>query len=157
MEDITPLFIYILSCDKYYRENDRGRIESIGINLYISDRNRLMLGGYNVFDNVFNDLEEHRIATFKKLLNERLSRVGYCERYIKPLNIRIDARFTSFPTLINNYKTFKSDQCVICLEKEPKVLFCNCGHICICEKCVFNRFDNCPVCKKENTILRIIE
>ena len=54
-------------------------------------------------------------------------------------------------------KTFKSDQCVICLEKKPKVLFCNCGHICICEKCVFNRFDNCPVCKKENTILRIIE
>ena len=32
-------------------------------------------------------------------------------------------------------KTFKSDQCVICLEEEPKVLFCNCGHICICEKC----------------------
>ena len=58
---------------------------------------------------------------------------------------------------INDFKTFKSDPCVICLEKEPKVLFCNCGHICICEKCVFNRFDNCPVCKKENTILRIIE
>ena len=54
-------------------------------------------------------------------------------------------------------KTFKSDQCVICLEEEPKVLFCNCGHICICEKCVPHRYDNCPVCKKENTILRIIE
>ena len=55
-------------------------------------------------------------------------------------------------------KTFKSDQCVICLEKEPKVLFCNCGHICICEKCALHRYDdNCPVCKKENTILRIIE
>ena len=54
-------------------------------------------------------------------------------------------------------KTFKSDQCVICLEEEPKVLFCNCGHICICEKCILHRYDNCPVCKKENTILRIIE
>ena len=54
-------------------------------------------------------------------------------------------------------KTFKSDQCVICLEEKPKVLFCNCGHICICEKCAPRRFDNCPVCKKENTILRIIE
>ena len=56
-----------------------------------------------------------------------------------------------------NEKTFKSDQCVICLEEEPKVLFCNCGHICICEKCTPHRYDNCPVCKKENTILRIIE
>ena len=54
-------------------------------------------------------------------------------------------------------KTFKSDQCVICLEEKPKVLFCNCGHICICEKCAPHRYDNCPVCKKENTILRIIE
>ena len=58
---------------------------------------------------------------------------------------------------INNFKTFKSDQCVICLEEKPKVLFCNCGHLCICEKCFVHRFDNCPVCKKENTIVRIIE
>ena len=54
-------------------------------------------------------------------------------------------------------KTFKSDQCVICLEEKPKVLFCNCGHICICKKCATHRYSNCPVCKKENTILRIIE
>ena len=54
-------------------------------------------------------------------------------------------------------KTFKSNQCVICLEEEPNVLFCNCGHICICEKCASHRYDKCPVCKKENTILRMIE
>ena len=58
---------------------------------------------------------------------------------------------------INDFKTFKLEQCVICLEEEPKVLFCNCGHLCICEKCLVRRFDNCPVCKKENMILRIIE
>ena len=58
---------------------------------------------------------------------------------------------------INDFKTFKLEQCVICLEKEPKVLFCNCGHICICEKCATHRYDNCPVCKKENAILRMIK
>ena len=58
---------------------------------------------------------------------------------------------------INDFKTFKLEQCVICLEEEPKVLFCNCGHLCICEKCLVHRYDNCPVCKKENIILRIIE
>ena len=58
---------------------------------------------------------------------------------------------------INDSKTFKLEQCVICLEKEPKVLFCNCGHICICKECLVKKLDNCPVCKKENTILRIIE
>ena len=58
---------------------------------------------------------------------------------------------------INDFKTFKLEQCVICLKEEPKVLFCNCGHLCICEKCLVRRFDNCPVCKKEKTILRMIE
>ena len=58
---------------------------------------------------------------------------------------------------INDFRTFKLEKCVICLEKEPKVLFCNCGHICICGKCSVNKLDNCPICKKETTILRIIE
>ena len=60
---------------------------------------------------------------------------------------------------INDSRTFKLEQCVICLEKEPKVLFCNCGHICICGVCSVKKLNTCrcPVCKKENTILRIIE
>ena len=37
--------------------------------------------------------------------------------------------------LINEGKTFKNDLCTICLERIPNVLFCNCGHICVCEKC----------------------
>ena len=57
---------------------------------------------------------------------------------------------------INDLRTFKIEQCVICLENIPNVLFCNCGHICVCESCIM-KFNNCPVCKKENTILRIIE
>ena len=36
---------------------------------------------------------------------------------------------------INEGKTFKNDLCVICLEGIPNVLFCSCGHVCICEEC----------------------
>ena len=61
------------------------------------------------------------------------------------------------PPPISNFKTFKVEQCVICLGNIPNVLFCNCGHICICETCNVNEFTNCPMCKKESTILRIIE
>ena len=157
VEDLTPLFIYISSCDKYYRENGHGKIPTISILLYISDFNRLTLGEYSIFYDVFNDLGEHRIATFKNRLNEGFSRVGYCSRYIEPFKILINTKFIHFPTLINNYKTFKLEECVICLEEKPKVLFCNCGHICICKKCILNRYDNCPVCKERSTILRIIE
>ena len=54
-------------------------------------------------------------------------------------------------------KILKSDQCAICLQEEPKVLFCDCGHLCICKKCLVCRFDNCPVCKERITLFRIIE
>ena len=157
MEDITPLFIYISSCDKYYRENIYGKINTMNITLNISDSNRLTFGGFNMFFDVFDDLGENRIAIFKNSLNEDFSRLGYCTRYIEPFKIRINAGFTHFPTLINSYKIFKLEECVICLEEEPKVLFCDCGHICICKKCILNRYDNCPVCKERSTILRIIE
>ena len=32
-------------------------------------------------------------------------------------------------------QTFKSNECVKCLIKEPNILFCNCGHLCLCEEC----------------------
>ena len=58
----------------------------------------------------------------------------------------------------NGEKTFKEKTCAICLEGIPNVLFRVCGHICICEKCKeIKKLNSCPVCKTENTILRIIE
>ena len=165
VEDITPLFIYISSCDKYYRENGYGKIATMNISLDIPnfrestyDDHYRTFGSYSTLNDVFDDLGESRIAIFKKRLNESFSRVGYCIRYIEPFNIRISIKFICFPNFFNKYKIFKSDQCVICLEEEPKVLFCDCGHICICKKCILlDRFDICPVCKEKITILRIIE
>ena len=37
--------------------------------------------------------------------------------------------------IINTSKSFKSDECVICLTEPPNVLFCNCGHIAISVEC----------------------
>ena len=60
--------------------------------------------------------------------------------------------------VINDTKTFKTENCIICIENGPNILFCNCGHLCICNNCLeFKKLSKCPVCKTENTILRIIE
>ena len=46
---------------------------------------------------------------------------------------------------INKNKTYKIKEC---LTNSPNVLFCNCGHICLCEKCSeIECFDTCPICK----------
>ena len=61
--------------------------------------------------------------------------------------------------IINIEKTFKEDNCVICLTNPPNILYCNCGHQVLCEECskTGESLENCPICKTENKILRIIE
>ena len=52
-------------------------------------------------------------------------------------------------------QSFKSNECVICLDNPPNVLFCNCGHMCICEECDrVKSLETYPVCKTESTIKR---
>ena len=59
---------------------------------------------------------------------------------------------------INTKQTFKSVECVICLTNTPNVLFCNCGHLCVCIECdKVKSLNTCPVCKTETRIKRDIE
>ena len=59
---------------------------------------------------------------------------------------------------INLEKSFKSSECEICLTSPPNVLFCNCGHIPICEICDETAsLPFCPVCKTENYIKRMVK
>ena len=172
LEGVTPLFVYISSCDMYYRENGLGKF--CDINIYtINELSYVHSFGYlSLYD--FGD---HRISLFKSYVRDYILRLGFYHRYTKPVIVEFKGAFRYNLTIeeelrlalrqgksggkkdfpINDSRTFKLEQCVICLEKEPKVLFCNCGHICICDECLVKKLDNCPVCKKENAILRIIE
>ena len=45
-------------------------------------------------------------------------------------------------------KTFKFDQCVICLDRKPDVLFIKCSHICVCNECEETHpSTQCPYCR----------
>ena len=61
---------------------------------------------------------------------------------------------------INKNKTFKNGECVVCLLNPPNVLFCSCGHICICSKCLSNieKIDktSCVICKVKSEHIRVI-
>ena len=62
------------------------------------------------------------------------------------------------PQIINSSLSFKSNECVICLTNSPNVLFCNCGHLCLCSECERKKLSNkCPICKTENEIIRTLE
>ena len=60
--------------------------------------------------------------------------------------------------IINPSKIIKSEECIICLENQPIILFCNCGHIPICTECYkLKSLSACPICKTENEIIRTLE
>ena len=60
--------------------------------------------------------------------------------------------------VINLFKIFKSDECIICLTNQPNIIFCNCGHLCYCAKCYkIKTLSTCPICKTDNEIIRMLE
>ena len=62
------------------------------------------------------------------------------------------------PKVINLFKIFKSDECIICMVNKPNILFCNCGHLCECEGCYkIKTLSTCPICKTDNEIIRMLE
>ena len=49
-------------------------------------------------------------------------------------------------------KTFKVDQCVICLDRKPDVLFIKCNHICVCNECEKTHpSTQCPYCRTKGS------
>ena len=59
--------------------------------------------------------------------------------------------------IINASQSFISNECVICLTNPPNVMFCNCGHLCLCSECERKKISNkYPMCKIGNTIIRIL-
>ena len=45
-------------------------------------------------------------------------------------------------------RSFKTDQCVVCLSKEPELLFIDCLHRCVCLECEkTSPFHRCPSCR----------
>lgn len=50
---------------------------------------------------------------------------------------------------LKTMKTFKSEECVICLDRKPDVILMRCGHICTCKgECTNSLTTNvCPICR----------
>ena len=155
---ITPLLSYIISILKQEQEYmDKQLI--IKLESPISEGVIKLQGAFKVND-------DNVLKTIRTYI-EDFEDEGYYMKFTKRFNAYIlikdidtDDEDDEMPIIknININKTFKLDECVICMEYIPNVLFCECGHICLCEKCIeIKQFDRCPICKTDITILRIIE
>ena len=74
------------------------------------------------------------------------------ERLTKPFHLTDEFHTSHYKKLS---KSFKEDKCIICFESKPNILFCNCGHLNLCESCYNNLENNkCPKCRLHNAIFR---
>ena len=160
LEEMKPLFVYIISYVLYERLHLTWEGLCMKVNFLTE------LAGDN---DDFNFIDSLSYETPLKSIQQEIEIIQeneYYRSYQKPLRLEITFKCRIGRTYfhrdnaitINEIKTFKTDECVICLENKNNVLFCNCGHICVCKKCIeIERLTNCPVCKTKNKILRIIE
>ena len=115
----------------------------------------LRFGLNGLFDSVFTTEPLKFSITFKN--TEMVRKINHYINNIMRIDVISHCRKKITVYKINNKKTFKSEYCVICLTNPPNVLFCNCGHLCLCVECEEVRgFHVCPMCKTENTIKRTI-
>ena len=53
-------------------------------------------------------------------------------------------------------KTFKTDECVICLSSSPNIIYTDCGHISTCESCELKKeITICPTCRTSTKTSKI--
>ena len=152
---VTPFICYISSLLKY---EDR--------ELYINDKIYIKLE--------FHESQGEYILDVLKINDENgIESIRECIQYFNDNGFyltftrKFDAYFiiyddsnnnnNSYNDNINTNKTFKTEECLICTENKPNVLFCGCGHLSMCEKCLrYYESYKCPVCKNINKNIRII-
>ena len=151
LEEMKPLFVYITSCVLYERLQLTWRgfyIRIRFLNTYLSNNDDIEFWT-NIYENPLGSIQD-RIDLYKTVH-------PYYMSYQKPLRVEIFLRsrrhvidnssdFEEHEIEPSNFKedeiesikdikTFRNDECVICLTEPPNILFCECGHICICTRC----------------------
>ena len=140
---------------KEFKNTINFNYESVNNELYIKNL-KIVLSTYYDFSHVDYDFY---FWVLSKLEENNELIVSHIEP-IEPIEpIAEDEKETDEePKIINPFKIFKSDECIICMVNKPNILFCNCGHLCYCTECYkLKSLSACPICKTENEIIRTLE
>ena len=115
----------------------------------------------------FPTTKDITISDMEDEINNSISRKNYtdhdwlysCDNFdtLTIIQERLTIPYIPHNNIKELFKTFKEEKCIICLDSKPNILFCNCGHLNICETC-FNKLENnkCPKCRQTNKIIRKI-
>ena len=147
LQEMIPLYVYILSCLKYHGQpRFFSSISNMKLVFFYSEAELNLLAPFSCHSSSCT------IEKMKSSIADIRSRghyTAFSDCFRIDLVIKVydgddddnddddnddDNDKENKPLTTNEVKTFKTDDCVICLDNKPNVLFCNCGHICVCKK-----------------------
>ena len=151
MDKVKPFSSYLTSKYIWKKSNCNFNVGSFNISLIV---------GVFYPSNLEEESEYNEIAN---LIDDYMRELKYVENntytdkiFKKPFQIHIDVNVEYFPEEeeeeeekpITVIKSFREDKCVVCLMNEPKVLFYDCMHYCVCLECEeMKPFKSCPCCR----------
>ena len=128
---------------------------------------------YALYASIFKDDEWEFKHIYSILLDHESDRISWENKYDSNTEIEgeffigIDVVVYVSPEDEDRYdedydyklkKSIKKDECVICFEKTPNILYLECLHVCVCNVCDGKgRFNKCPLCrtKTKNQKIRL--
>ena len=120
-------------------------MEDIRIVLRRASEDNLSIEEHTIIGYFLSNIDNFIVGNqFNEELYEHLQEIyyGYIDR-TKPTH-KDDEPSTPLTPL----RSFRTDTCVICLIKEPNILFADCRHVCICLECEkIKPLNKCPYCR----------
>ena len=143
---VTPFLRYISSLLKY-EDSDLLNDKILIILRFPKSHVEFTLDMFKI-----NDENEKSIREYMKYYNEGFHLI-FTRKFDDYFIICNDSdKNDSYNQHIN--AKFKTEECLICVENKPNVLFCGCGHLCVCGKCIkYYESYECLVCKILTKIL----
>ena len=162
MDKVKPFLSWLTSKYIWNKSNCNFNVGSINISLII---------GIFYPSNLKEESEYNEIANL--IVDDYMREIKYAENntytdkiFKKPFQIHIDVNVQYFPEEVQDeseqeneeeskeeisitvIRSFREDKCVVCLMNEPKVLFYDCMHYCVCHECEkIKPFKICPCCR----------
>ena len=146
-------FDNFVSTYKRYLINDRPTTES-SYRLYVEQIEDGEIDHKHVYSIAYNNIED-RISWENK----------FDDNFTVEGNFRIGIDITAY--LFEDYEdedddyevktTIKEDECVVCYENKPNILYTECLHCVVCDSCdKKGDFKSCPLCRKKINNQRIL-
>ena len=166
LEELKPLFVYLCSCilhEELHITRDRLHIKIQFNRTTLSSNDDIVFWTDRYYESPIRTIEKthdcymgflkpFRLEIFLPLrggmfIADNNNNDSYDSEDENENEVESDSEY--------DINVYREDECVICMENKANILFCDCGHLIVCDECYHElENDKCPKCRKVNVQVR---